>query len=352
MKNSAGSKKNKVESEQIYAAIFENTVDSIVIIGLDGNILDWNRGSEILYGYTKSEALKMNILDLSPAPYKEHMKIILDEIIAGQKIRTVETKRITKDKRILDIGLTLTELKRNRKLYAVATIGRDFTRYLQMEAALKDLPRQLILAREDERRKIAQDIHDDLGQSLIAIKMLFPTDISGFTEIDNKRLLEQIRTRIGDIIDKTRDLSHNLYPPNLKYMGLPLAIAKMVESISHDKKIKIKLIHRNMSRVNIESIGIIIYRMVQEALTNVIKHADATEISVKMVYKQGRLSVEIVDNGKGFNSNHSKKSDGIGLALMREGVKIINGTLFVDSRPGEGTTVRAVIPALENVSNE
>jgi PAS domain S-box-containing protein len=355
MKNSIGSKTNmKEDSEQIFSSIFKNTADSIIITSPDGNILDWNKGAKILYGYTKSEALKMNIFDLSPAQYKEQMKITFDEIIVGQKIRSIETKCVTKDGVMLDMGLTVTELKRNKKIYAIAIIGRDLTRYLQMEASQKEFPSQLIFAQEKTKSLIAQNIHDDLGQSLIAMKMFISIEMSRIAENDtvNRKFLENMKKQISGIIDKARDLSHKLYPPNLKYIGLPAAVGHMIASANQKNELKIKFTHRNLGIVNIESIGIIVYRIVQEALTNVIKHSNAAEVSIKMIYKQGRLSLTISDNGIGISKKRLKEGPGIGLAIIREGVKIINGTLFVDSESGIGTTIRVVIPVQEIEVNE
>ena len=158
-----------------------------------------------------------------------------------------------------------------------------------------------------------------------------------------KRAFKRIKDEINIIIDKARDLSHELAPPSLKYIGLVGAVKKMIRLVMTDTRLKITLTHKNMNDVTFGANDIVIYRIAQEALKNILKHSQATEVKVRMQYVRGYFILEIRDNGKGFDLQKFNERTGLGVDLMRERTKLINGVLDVVSDPRSDTIVRLTV---------
>lgn len=328
------------------AAVVADSNDAVTVLDLEGNIIAWNKGAQRMYGHSEAKALKMNVFDMIPSRYKKQTLDMLSDIRSGMPGQSFETKRMTKDGRLLDVLLTVTRLTQNEEDAVIATTERDMTEQHQHLSSIKELTQRIILAQEAERDRISEEIHDDFGQALIALKMFIVTTIAGLIDHNPKlkRAYKRVQTELSGIIDKARDLSHELAPPSLKYIGLVEAIKKMIESLKYDKGMKIRFTHENVGGLTFESKDIIIYRIAQEALNNVMKHARATKVKIKMAYRHGRFSLEIRDNGKGFNPKKlKKKRKGLGLDLVRERAELIGGTLEVVSRPRQGTAVKLIL---------
>lgn len=348
------------EEKQLLATMASSTNDSVIILDLSGNIIAWNKGAEKMYGYSESQAVEMNICDLVPASAKEECLDRLRNIIADTAPKSFESKRLTKEGRIVDIWVSITRLTRDGKIYAVASTGRDITEHNRNTALLEALPKLIIMAQEEERARIAREIHDDFGQSLIALKIYITAK---FTQIMNdypdlkasKKIIpayEKTKLDLSSIIDKARNLSHDLFPPSLQYIGLTTAIKKLIESMSHIKDLEIKFVHRNMDKFSLGAYEIFIYRIAQEGLTNILKHAQASRVEIKLLCNKHRFSLEIKDNGKGFEPKKMKNATGAGVILMRERAAMINGDLQLTSRSGKGIVLKLTLPMEVKDKNE
>jgi len=337
------------QNKQRLVTIVEDSNDAVTVLDLNGNIKAWNKRAEKIYGYSASEALKMTIFDLIPSRHKKETLNLLNDIKSGVLIQPFETRRLAKDGCLLDIRLTVTRLIQNEKIVAAATTERDITEYNRWLASIKELPQRIILAQEEERSRISQEIHSDFGQSLMALKMFVSMSASDLIKDNSQvtRVFEQVKDQLSRIIDKARDLSHELAPPSLKYIGLVEAIKKLIESAKYDKNLKIRFFHRNMSEMSFESKDIIIYRIVQEALHNIFKHAKATKARIKAMGLNSAFSLEITDNGKGFDPVKTRRSRGLGLDLMQEQAVLIHGALSIESQVGKGTTIKITVPIKE-----
>lgn len=236
------------------------------------------------------------------------------------------------------------------KPFQYMAIRYEITQQKKAEQVIKELPQRIILAQEDERRLISHEIHDDFGQLLIALKLFLVNHTVDLTAKypELKDLCDGLKSKINVIIEKARNLSHVLAPPNLKYVGLIRAIRELIGSACSGQNLSVKLFHRNVQNVDFESKDIIIYRIVQEALTNIMKHARARNVAVAIRYKDGKVHLTIRDDGKGFNSKeHGKARSGLGLSLMRERAHAAGGSLQIKSVPGSGTQIRVIVPVKE-----
>lgn len=215
---------------------------------------------------------------------------------------------------------------------------------------LKDLSQRLIKAQETEREWIAREIHDDLGQSLVTSKILIQS-INSEINSTNPALKKSCQTIIeyhDTIIDKIHNISSTLRPPTLREFGLTKAIKLMVDEFNQSKDVRVKLNSCKLENLEFQGEQINLYRIIQEALTNMVKHAQASETKITIKKKNGRLQVTIEDNGRGISLTKKEKLGknlgGIGLSTMEERAMILGGELRVTNNDGQGTTVALDIP--------
>ncbi len=336
-------------------AIIADSNDAIVVYDLDKKIMSWNKGAALLYGYTRKEALRMHFNALVPKGFLEENEKSFENIAKGIPVKLFETKRITKDGRVLDVWVSISCLVNYQgKTGAFVTTVRDITEQKLIIEKNRYLTQEIIRVQEEERKRIAQGIHDDLGQSLVALKMLLLAHASDVIKESPvlKEKVGEMQKNIDDIIEKARRLSHELIPPSLKYVGISRAIKGLIKMYEGNQDITIRFIHRNIRKIKLDSVDVILYRIVQESLNNSIKHARATRVTITLLYKKGKLMLRIHDNGKGIPLLSGKPGrEGIGIAIMRERARLINAEFRIDSSPKKGTAVTVTVPITEKNSS-
>lgn len=331
-----------------FLTVIDDSNDAVCLMDLKGNIKAWNRMAEKMYGYSSSEAIKMSVFDLVPARFKQKTVLLLADISAGAVVKPFETKRIAKDGSVLDICLTATRMVENGKIVAIATTERDITSHNLLFASLKELPRRIIMAQEEERSRISQVLHGEFGQALIALK-LFAVVVSADLPEENflmRSIFDKIRAQLDKIIQDTRTLAHKLSPPGLKYVGLIPAIREMVETAT-TKKLKVLFFHNDSGQTSFHEKDIIVYRIVQEALQNIQKHSGASRARIGVHLRKTVFTLEVSDNGRGFDPALASSAKGLGLALMKQQAALIGGKLSIESQKGKGTSLKIRVPIKE-----
>jgi signal transduction histidine kinase len=210
----------------------------------------------------------------------------------------------------------------------------------QQEARTK----AVVEAEENERARIARELHDGIGQQLSAAKLNLSSLQSLIDRKDPEQsaIVKNIMEIIDDSVKEVRSVSHNMMPNALLKSGLGTAVREFLNRINITGKLKIEL---EVSGLNerLESITEnILFRVIQEAVNNIIKHSGATVVNIQLIRFENELSLIIQDNGSGFDTG--KESAGIGLKNIRSRVEFINGTVDFDSSPGKGTTINIEIP--------
>lgn len=215
-------------------------------------------------------------------------------------------------------------------------------------AKQKDIRSKAIIeAEEKERIRIAKDLHDGVGQLLSAAKMNLSSvqDKIKLSNIDEQTTFKNALDLIDESVKEVRTVSHNMMPNTLLKMGLASAIREFVTKIQSTPNLKVNLEIVGLSERLEQEKESILYRVIQEIVSNIIKHSKASELSMQLIKHDKELTIMIEDNGVGFDTSKIASFDGIGLKNIQSRVEFINGLVHFDSEPGKGTRVIIDIPA-------
>jgi signal transduction histidine kinase len=233
-------------------------------------------------------------------------------------------------------------------ILAVALIifGLVRLRILQLQrqnAAQEEFSRRLINAHEAERRRIAAELHDSIGQSLAMIKNSSIFAVQSVKDLDTaKEQFEEITQESGNAISEVREIAYNLRPHLLDRLGLTKAISSMLNKAADNLHLKMFLQINDIDGLFDSESELSVYRIIQESLNNIIKHAEATEVRVSIERNEDLINIKIEDNGKGFAVN-TKNQSGFGLLGMSERVRMLGGIISIKSEPDNGTTTEIEI---------
>jgi two-component system sensor histidine kinase UhpB len=210
---------------------------------------------------------------------------------------------------------------------------------------------RVIYAQEEERRRIARELHDDTGQTLTLLLVRLKLLENGAGDEARQTEIAELRALVSAAIDRVRRLALDLRPPALDHLGLAASLRSLVRQLKETTPLAISLeVPEGQIALSSEQ-AIAVYRIVQEALTNILKHADARRAWVKLTQQAGQLTIQIRDDGRGFKPlalERGRKQDadgrGLGLFGMEERAHLAGGRVRVESEPGQGTTVLVTIP--------
>jgi len=229
------------------------------------------------------------------------------------------------------------------------TNGEMYEDLLHRERELEFLSGARVQAQEDERRRISREIHDGLGQMLTAIKFSLEILEDEITAGEDERTrIVDIKELLDNVMKEAREISYNLMPSVLDDFGLAPGLQLLCEQFSKGRELKVSFHAHDLADRFAPEIETGLYRIAQEALNNIAKHANATEVEVQIVRHKDKLRLSIEDDGKGMNlvqpARHSIEEGGMGLVSMKERAASFKGTLIIDSTPGKGTTINVEIP--------
>jgi len=323
--------------------------DAIFIRGFDGTISYWNEGAERLYGRTKEEALEnrsgMLLQTEFPIPFEEIREVLVREgSWEGELIHTRrDGSRVTVNSR-----WTLWRSAEGNPL-GWLQINTDITGRKRAEESLRALTARLLQLKDDERRRIARELHDSAGQILVAldINLSLVQKNEGLAPNAANAVRESIAL-VQQLSKELRTTSHLLHPPLLDESGLPSAVCWFVDGFAKRSKIPVDLeIAPDLGRLPRE-LETTIFRMVQECLTNIHRHSGSPTASIRIARNSNHVSVAVRDRGKGMSADNYRNSfgpitPGVGIQGMRERVRQLGGHLQIHSG-SSGTTVRATLP--------
>jgi signal transduction histidine kinase len=227
----------------------------------------------------------------------------------------------------------------------ILIFSEDITRRRQIEESLLEIPRRLIEAQEQERTRIGRELHDDIGQRLA----LLAVQLQQLNE--NSLILPEVRNRMGELQKQTSEiaadiqsLSHELHSAKLQYLGITAAMRGFCREFGEQQKVEVNFQAHNLPSPVSPDISLCFFRVLQEALHNSAKHSGVRRFEVRLWGTSDEIHLTIKDSGAGFDREAAKESRGLGLISMGERLKLLNGTLSIESQPKRGTTIRARVP--------
>jgi PAS domain S-box-containing protein len=381
----------------LLASIVDSSDDAIVSKTLEGTITSWNKGAERLFGYSAKEALGQPIWMIIPLERREEETRILARLRQGEPIEHFDTVRIRKDGTRVEISLSISPVRNAAgKIIGASKIARDITgrkrierelheseqrfrtladaldtqvqfrtqelrrrnaEILQQSDQLRDLSGRLMFAQDEERRRIARELHDSAGQHLAALGMGLAR-IEDDAKRDPARLSKSIKDAqelIQDLTQEIRTTSYLLHPPMLDESGLSSAVRWYIDGLTERSGLSVELnISDNLERLAPE-IELAIFRLVQECLTNIHRHSGSKTAVIRIARESGKIYAEVQDHGKGISQERlaeiQSQGVGVGIRGMRERVRQSHGELIVDSN-ALGTKITAIFPAETPAANE
>jgi PAS domain S-box-containing protein len=325
--------------------------DAIMVCDVESVILFWNRGAQETYGWSAAEAcgnITHQFLSTQfPEPF-EHWQ----EKLFSRGSWEGELVHVTKDGRRIHVASRqVLQHDETGRTIGVLEINRDITSRKDAEEALRNLSGRLLQLQDEERRRIARELHDSTGQSLAALVIHLSAVTARITEID-RTAAEMLREAIDlsqKASDETRTLSYLLYPPTLDHAGLRSALEWYIDGFTQRSKVKVDLdVSIGQERLA-EIVERTLFRIVQESLTNIFRHSGSDTASVRITRRSGIVRLEVADKGKGVPEdvlaalNSSGGQLGVGIRGMRERIRQLGGWLQVKSRP-DGATIIAGLP--------
>ena len=334
-----------LESEERYRTLFEDSRDAIFILDRGGRVMLANRAGLELFGYAKEEVTELYLLQRAVNPTQS--QDFQERTEREGYVRDYEMKMRKKNGPEIDCLLTFTaERDADGNALGYEGIVRDVTEHKRMERNLSLYISQVTRAQEEERKRIARELHDETVQSLSALSLDIQRLAKGRRRLpeETTRELDQIRQKVTSIADELSRLSHALRPNVLDHLGLIPALKLFTSDFSKKSEVITHLEVIGTERRLSPDIELGLFRIVQEATRNIRKHAEATQAVIAVRFNDGRVTMTITDNGKGFEIpdrlDDLTAAGRLGLVGMQERAQLLDGEFAISSKPGAGTTIR------------
>lgn len=329
--------------------IFQNIQDGIIIMDEQRKILTMNPSSKRLTGWELGYSVPYcSFCEQRQIRTGENRCYLIENEEIPYFLSAMPTYHGMKIDVEMSTALVYTDPKSNQKEYLL--ILRDQTLKLKEEEARfsKRMIQKLIEAKESEHKRLAQELHDGVGQSLYSISVALQAIESYVSNPKLNPYIEEVRLELQKVMDDINAYSHQLRPHSIDQLGIVPTLKTLIESF---EKIHPELdfqFETNFNERCHPSVEINLYRVVQEALHNIIKYAKAQHVLISFMNENDTLFLRIEDDGVGFNMNNLK-SEGLGLKHMEERVHQLDGEFSISSEIGEGTTIQVQISSWKEV---
>ncbi|BBO67385.1 hypothetical protein DSCA_13150 [Desulfosarcina alkanivorans] len=346
-------------SEAKYRELVQNTNSIIIRYDPLGHITFFNEYARRFFGFPEKEIIGRNILG-SIIPWRssagrDYRSLMMDFLKYPERYPTNEIENVRRNGSRAWIAWTNKPVRdKTGRINEILSVGIDVTQRKQAQDQVQSLTHQLIKAQENERLKISRDLHDHIAQDLstlkISLETLFKDQPAAITS-----KVSQLSGLLQRSIASVRDMAYDLRPPGLDQLGLVRTLYLYCEDFSKSNGVEIDFAAAGVDELDLEyETEINIYRLIQEALNNIKRHAGADRATIRLVASSPDIVIRIKDNGKGFDVNDRRrralKEKRMGLQSMVERVGLLGGKINIQSRPAKGTYILIEIPLKEKAS--
>ena len=345
-----------VAERDLSASLLDISGALIVILDPASRVIGFNRACQEMSGYSFDEVRGRAIWDflLPPEEVDEAKHAFARILEGGHPAQTYERTWVCKDgSRLVIAWSAIVRRGPDGAVRQIIGTGIDITRrkldadaLRRSEDQLRRLTASLLTAQEEERKRVARELHDDLNQRMAMLANEVSTleqTPSGSASLLRKQL-RSLRERVEQLSDDLRNAAHRLHPSALEHFGVVAAIEAHCSDFTKLYGIKVALTHRNVPVSVPLEVALCLYRVTQECLNNVAKHSGAREAAVAIKKREGDIFLAITDNGTGFDPGFAAGQNGLGIVGIRERVRLVDGTVSIHSRPGHGTQIEVRVP--------
>ncbi len=330
----------RIESENRFKLLFDNSTDEIFLADFDGNFIEVNQEVIKRLGYSREELMKKNFTDIKTPKYIPLVKKNIDIIIQNGH-HVYETEHLTKKGAVIFLEMSSRVIDYFGKK-AILSLARDITDRKEIE---RKIAAAIIETEERERQRFAADLHDGLAPLLSTIKLY--TDLlkkGNFNKISPAETLQAVDELIDKAIVSTREISNNIMPSILQDFGLPVAIKDFCNYINNTQSVKIILDTSQYKLTGPRIEETVLFQSIKELVNNSLKHSEAKNIEIFLESHGVQVNLFYKDDGIGFDVEEKlQQPTGMGLNNIVNKIKTINGTTLIKSREGEGMSVLVTV---------
>ena len=292
------------------------------------------------YSVNSSQILGRSHYDLFP-DIPQHWKAVHRRALEGQTVRADEERWVRQGSTTWVRWEVRPWTTPDGIIGGILIFAEDITRRKQMEETLSSMSRKLIESQEQERTRIGRELHDDINQRLAMLALELEQLQENPAELQSR--VEELRKHVTEISNDVQALSHDLHSSKLEYLGAVAGIRSWCKEFAERQKVEIDFRSTVQSVLPLE-VGRTLFRVLQEALHNFIKHSGVKRVEVLLLEDGGEIHMTVGDLGRGFELEAALEGKGLGLITMRERVRLVNGTIAIESKSMGGTTIHLRVP--------